>query len=42
MSCDSSTIPLIFEPIPADKLHEIRAAGLDEAGNRLTAQTDTD
>lgn len=42
MSCDSFTIPLIFEPIPADELHEIRAAGLDEAGNRLTAQTNAD
>jgi hypothetical protein len=31
---------LIFEPIPPATLHQIRAAGTDEAGNRLTAQVD--
>ncbi len=30
----------IFEPIPLGRLEEIRAAGVDEAGNSLTAQTD--
>jgi hypothetical protein len=33
---------LVFEPIPAGRLDELRAAAVDEAGNRLTAQTDTD
>jgi hypothetical protein len=32
---------LRFEPIPAATLDGIRAAGLDEAGNQLTVQTDT-
>ena len=32
---------LIFEPIPPAELQQIRAAGLDEAGNRLTVQVDT-
>jgi hypothetical protein len=32
---------LIFEPIPPAELQRIRAAGLDEAGNRLTVQVDT-
>jgi hypothetical protein len=32
---------LIFEPIPPATLQQIRAAGTDEAGNRLTAQADT-
>jgi len=31
---------LIFEPIPPARLDEIRAAGTDEAGNRLTVQAD--
>ena len=31
---------LVFEPIPPRRLQEIRAAGVDEAGNRLTVQTD--
>jgi hypothetical protein len=31
---------LIFEPIPPATLQQIRAAGTDEAGNRLTVQTD--
>ena len=31
---------LIFEPIPAARLREIRAAGTDEAGNRLAVQAD--
>jgi hypothetical protein len=29
---------LIFEPIPAAALEQIRAAGADEAGNQVTAQ----
>ena len=33
---------LIFEPIPAAELDRIRAAGEDEAGNRLTVQVDTE
>jgi hypothetical protein len=32
---------LIFEPIPPAELHQIRAAGLDEADNQLTVQVDT-
>src|SRR5215472_14399174 len=32
---------LLFEPIPAATLQQIRAAGVDEAGNRLTVQVDT-
>ena len=32
---------LIFEPIPPATLQEIRAAGADEAGNRLAVQADT-
>ena len=32
---------LIFEAIPPAKLQEIRAAGADEAGNRLAVQADT-
>jgi len=32
---------LIFEPIPPARLQEIRAAGADEAGSRLTVQADT-
>ena len=32
---------LIFEPIPPAELQEIRAAGTDEAGNRLAVQADT-
>lgn len=31
---------LIAEPIPAADLRQIRAAGTDEAGNRLTVQTE--
>jgi hypothetical protein len=31
---------LVFEPIPPATLDQIRAAGIDEAGNRLTVQTD--
>ena len=33
---------LVFEPIPPARLQQIRAAGVDEAGNRLTVQVDTD
>lgn len=32
----------VFEPIAAATLHQIRAAGVDEAGNRLTVQIDTE
>ena len=31
---------LVFEPIPSALLNQIREAGVDEAGNRLTAQVD--
>jgi hypothetical protein len=40
MATDSTTSTLVFEPIPAGDLHKIRAAGVDEAGNRLTPQAD--
>jgi hypothetical protein len=40
MSTDSITSTLVFEPIPAGELDEIRAAGVDEAGNRLTPRPD--
>ncbi len=33
---------LVFEPIPPARLQQIRAAGVDEAGNRLTAAADTE
>ncbi|HYZ54280.1 MAG TPA: DUF1203 domain-containing protein [Streptosporangiaceae bacterium] len=42
MSTDSVTSTLIFEPIPPGELERIRAAGLDEAGNRLTPQADVE
>jgi hypothetical protein len=32
---------LVFEPIPPGELEELRAAGVDEAGNQLAVQTDT-
>jgi Protein of unknown function (DUF1203) len=32
---------LVFEPIPTAELEQIRAAGVDEAGNRLTVQVVT-
>lgn len=32
---------LVFDPIPPAELQRIRAAGTDEAGNRLTEQTDS-
>jgi len=32
---------LVFEPIPAAELQQIRAAGVDEAGNRLAVQAGT-
>jgi hypothetical protein len=31
---------LVFEPVPPARLQEIRAAGADEAGNRLAVQAD--
>ncbi len=40
MATDSITSTLVFEPIPAGELDKIRAAGMDEAGNRLTPQPD--
>jgi hypothetical protein len=33
---------LIFEAIPQGRLREIKAAGVDEAGNRLIVQVDTE
>jgi hypothetical protein len=42
MLTDSITSTLRFEPIPPGELQAIRAAGLDEAGNRLTALAVTD
>ncbi len=42
MATDPITRTLVFEPIPAGELHKIRAAGRDEAGNRLTPQPDTE
>jgi hypothetical protein len=42
MTDDSSTSTLIFEPIPAGELEKIRAAGIDEAGNRLIPQVDVE
>jgi Protein of unknown function (DUF1203) len=42
MSPEPITSTLIFEPIPPGELQEIRTARLDEAGNRLTAQTDAE
>jgi uncharacterized protein DUF1203 len=33
---------LIFEAIPQARLREIKAAGVDEAGNQLTVQVDTE
>jgi hypothetical protein len=40
MATDSITGTLVFEPIPAAELDKIRAAGVDEAGNRLTPRAD--
>jgi hypothetical protein len=37
-----SRLRLIFQPIPPAQLDQIRAAGTDEAGNRLTVQTAAD
>lgn len=33
---------LLFEPIPPATLQQLKAAGVDEAGNRLTVQADTE
>jgi Protein of unknown function (DUF1203) len=38
---DQAEGSLVFEPIPPATLDQIRAAGIDEAGNRLTVQTDS-
>jgi hypothetical protein len=40
MTTDAATSTLIFEPIPSGELEKIRAAGIDEAGNRLVPQVD--
>jgi hypothetical protein len=40
MATDSITGTLVFEPIPAAELDKIRAAGRDEAGNRLTPRAE--
>ncbi len=42
MTTDSAMSTLVFEPIPAGELEKIRAAGMDEAGNRLTPQVDAE
>lgn len=42
MPTEPITGTLIFEAIPARELREIRTAGRDEAGNRLTSQADTE
>lgn len=42
MSTDLNTRTFVVEPIPPGELREIRAAGMDEAGNRLTPQADTE
>jgi Protein of unknown function (DUF1203) len=42
MPTNSITSTLIVEPIPPDELHRIRAAGMDEAGNQLIPQADTE
>jgi Protein of unknown function (DUF1203) len=40
MATDSITSTLVFKPIPAGELGKIRAAGVDEAGNKLMPQAD--
>lgn len=42
MTSEPITSTLIFEPIPPRDLQIVRTARLDEAGNGLTSQTDTD
>ena len=42
MPTESKTSILLFEPIPAAVLRQIRAAGVDEAGNRLAPQADAE
>lgn len=42
MPTNSITSTVIVEPIPPDELHRIRAAGIDEAGNHLVPQADTE
>ena len=39
---ETATQTLVFEPIPAEKLAAVRAAGTDEAGNRLVVEQDPD
>ncbi len=42
MITDSVASTLVFEPIPPRELEKIRAAGVDEAGNRLDPQADAE
>ena len=42
MPTNSITSTIIVEPIPPGDLREIRAAGTDEAGNRLIPQADAE
>jgi hypothetical protein len=41
-STAASELTLVFEPIPPAVLEELRATGVDEAGNTLAAETDAD
>lgn len=40
MTTDAAVSTLVFAPIPEDELAKIRAAGEDEAGNRLVPEVD--
>lgn len=42
MTTHAPATTLIFEPIPSSALEKIRAAGMDEAGNRLVPQADAE
>lgn len=42
MTTDVAASALIFEPIPSGEREKIRAAGMDEAGNRLVPQADAE
>lgn len=42
MTTDAAASTLIFAPIPSGDLVKIRAAGVDEAGNRLIPQVDAE
>src|ERR1700749_2424782 len=39
---EATTQTLVFEPIPAQELAALRAAGTDEDGNRLVVEQDPD